>query len=89
MSKRGKCNTIRFGYVVGNKAAFLIQNMCPVTEKYIIEYLDKNNDPIQIDVRTASDVISNAREVLAITWRGFKGIVKPDIISIYNSLLNH
>lgn len=33
--KTPKCNTIRFGEVLGQKRAFLIQNMFPVTPKYI------------------------------------------------------
>ena len=82
----GKCNTIRFGEVLGRQAAFLIQNMCPVTERYIREvYVDKNGTPIQIDGRTVEDVIKNAREVLAITKRGAQ-IVFPDINAIHTVL---
>jgi len=82
----GKCNTIRFGDMLGKQAAFLIQNMCPVTKQYIREtYIDKNGIPIQIDERVVEDVISNAREVLAITKRGIK-IVFPDINTIHTEL---
>ena len=28
---------LEFGYVQGREAAFLLQNICPVTEKYIVE----------------------------------------------------
>jgi hypothetical protein len=46
VEKYGNCNTIRFGVVLSTQAAFLIQNMCPVTSKYITEiYVDKNNTP--------------------------------------------
>ena len=32
---------LEFGYVQGREAAFLLQNICPVTEKYIVEkYID-------------------------------------------------
>jgi hypothetical protein len=81
-----KCNTIRFGEVLGNQAAFLIQNMCPVTERYIREiYVDKNGVAIQIDGRIAQDVIANAREVLAITKRGAQ-IIFPDVNAIHKVL---
>lgn len=41
--KYGKCDTITFGKVLGFEKAFLIQNMCPVTEQYIKnEYIDKH-----------------------------------------------
>ena len=78
----GKCNTIRFGEVLGKQAAFLIQNMCPVIEQYILEiYVDKNGFPIQIDGRTVDDVVTNAREVLAITKRGAR-LIFPDVTAI-------
>lgn len=35
IAKYGKCDTIIFGDVLGYEKVFLIQNMCPVTEKYI------------------------------------------------------
>ncbi|MDR3277276.1 MAG: hypothetical protein LBT12_00760 [Oscillospiraceae bacterium] len=87
IARFGRCNTIRFGEVLGTQAAFLIQNMCPVIEKYISEiYVDKDNNPIQIDNRIVQDVIANAREVLARTERG-ADIVFPDIKTIRDLLL--
>ena len=81
-----KCNTIRFGEVLGKRAAFLIQNMCPVTKEYIREtYVDKNGVEIQIDGRVAHDIITNAREVLAISKRGAK-IIFPDVNAIHKAL---
>jgi len=65
--------------VLGKQAAFLIQNICPVTERYIREvYVDKNGMAIHIDGRVAQDVITNAREVLAITKRGAE-VIFPDV----------
>lgn len=88
VAKYGRCNTIRFGNVLGTNAAFLIQNMCPVTEKYIeCVYVDTMNRPIQIDGRLAADVIRNAREVLAKERRGAR-IVFPNIKAIYAGLLS-
>ena len=63
--------------------------MCPVTEQYIREvYVDKNVVPLQIDGRTVDDVISNAREVLAISKRGAK-IIFTDVDTIYKTLCEH
>lgn len=85
--KLGHCNTIRFGTVVGRPAAFLIQNMFPVTKKYITEvYKDSRGIPIQIDNRTVKDVIRNAKEVLARQRRG-ANIIFPDVNHIYNELI--
>jgi len=81
-----KCNTIRFGEVLGKQAAFLIQNMCPVTESYVREvYVDKYGTAIQVDGRITQDVIANAREVLAISKRGVK-IIFPDVNAIHKAL---
>ena len=74
IEKYGRCNTIRFGTVLGRNAAFLIQNMCPVTEPYLIAYINKNSEPICLDDRIVADVTKNAREVLAIARRGAKVI---------------
>lgn len=85
IKKYGHCNTIRFGMVLGRNTAFLIQNMCPATSKYLTAYIDKNECPIRIDDRVAFDVEKNARSVLAMAKRGAK-VIFPDVFKIYNSL---
>ena len=85
--KYGRCNTIRFGTVLGRDTAFLIQNICPATEKYLIPYIDKNNQPIRIDGRVADDVERNARNVLAIAKRGAK-VIFPDVFEIFQGPLS-
>lgn len=85
ISKYGRCNTIRFGIVLGRNTAFLIQNMCPATRRYLTAYVDKNKCPIRIDDRIAADVERNARNVLAMAKRGAK-IIFPDVFKIYRGL---
>lgn len=85
IEKYGRCNTIRFGTVLDREAAFLIQNMCPVTEPYLIAYIDKNNAPIRLDNRIIRDVTKNAREVLALARRGAR-VIFPDVFKIYHEL---
>ena len=66
--------------------AFLIQNICPVTERYLTAYTNKFDEPIRIDDRVAAeDVVRHSREVLAIARRGAK-VVFPDIFKIYRTL---
>lgn len=74
IKKYGRCNTIRFGMVLGRETAFLIQNMCPATGNYLTPYIDKNSCPIRIDNRVAADVTKNAWDVLAMAKRGAKVI---------------
>lgn len=78
IARYGKCNTIRFGKVLGRDTAFLIQNMCPETSKYLTAYIDKNNQPIRIDNRIAADVLAMAK-------RGSK-VIFPDVFKIYQGL---
>lgn len=85
IQKYGRCNTIRFGTVLGRNTAFLIQNICPVTERYLTAYTNKFDEPIRIDDRVAADVVRHSREVLAIARRGAK-VVFPDIFKIYRTL---
>lgn len=85
--KYGVCNTIRFGTVLSKEAAFLIQNMCPVTDRYIQEiYKDQHNNPIYIDNRIVADVVKHAQEVLAKNKRG-ANLIFPDVKTIYNTLV--
>ena len=86
----GKCDTITFGYVLGHEKAFLIQNMCPVTEKYIKnEYIDsKTSIPVRIDGRLEKEIITKAKKVLALERKGIK-LIFPDVINIEKQLLNH
>src|SRR5699024_573943 len=85
IKKYGRCNTIRFGTVLGRNTAFLIQNMCPATEKYLTPYIDKNKQPIQIDGRVAADIEKNARSGLALAKRGAK-VIFQDVFTIFKGL---
>lgn len=71
INKYGHCHTIRSGTVPGRNTAFLIQNMYPATRKYLTAYIDKNDCPIRIDGRIATDTEKNSRHILAManTWR--------------------
>lgn len=39
IQKYGRCDTIEFGYVLGEKKAFLLQNMFPVTGNILKKYI--------------------------------------------------
>ena len=82
-----KCNTIRFGEVLGQNRAFLIQNIFPVTAKYIQSaYIDKNTgNEVTISPQTEKDIINNANDVLRLAFRGVP-ILFADVKEIYASL---
>ncbi|KSV59762.1 hypothetical protein ASU35_07760 [Acetivibrio ethanolgignens] len=87
--KTPKCNTIRFGEVLGQKRAFLIQNMFPVTAAYVFAtYIDKNTkNPVTIAPDTEKDIVTNAREILKLVFRGYNNLVFTDIQKTYADLI--
>ena len=83
-----KCDTIYFGNVMGFARVFLIQNMFPVTDKYIAStYIDKNtNKPVTIEPEIERQVVNRARNILRLVYRGYNNLVFSDIINIYKDL---
>jgi hypothetical protein len=88
VEKYGKCNTIRFGDVLGIKNAFLIQNMFPVTRLYInCVFIDRNtNNEVTVAPDIEKDVISNALDVLRLAKRGIP-VLYANVFEIYKGLL--
>ena len=90
MQKYHRCDTIVFGEVIGHEKAFLIQNMCPITEKYMKnEYLDSvANIPVRVDGRLEKELKDKAGKVLALQRKGAK-LIFPDVLSIEQELLKY
>ena len=90
LQRYGKCDTIVFGDVLGHNKAFLIQNMCPVTPKYIKEeYRDRiTNIPVCVNGMLEKELVLKAKKVLALQKKGFH-LIFPDIIKIEKELLSH
>ncbi len=88
VEKFGRCDTIKFGYVLGHEKAFLIQNMCPITQEYVMnEYIDsKNNTPVRINIGLERSLIRSAKRILSLQRRGFH-LIFPDVLSIEKELL--
>lgn len=83
-----KCDTITFGEVLGHEKAFLIQNMCPVTEKYVKnEYVNSyDNIPVRISGIFEKELVSKAKRVLALQRKGVS-LIFPDVLSIEEKLI--
>ena len=90
VKKHKCCNTIKFGYVLGHEKAFLIQNMCPVTDKYILnKYLyGSGQTPVRIDNLLAKNLVADAKRVLLLQRQGVK-LIFPDVLKIEAELLNN
>ena len=87
--QRPKCNTIRFGNVMGQKRAFLIQNMFPVTAEYITEtYIDRNTkNPVTVDPKTEKDIRANAKDILKLVLHGYNNLVFSDVLKTRADLI--
>lgn len=86
--KYGRCDTIVFGRVLGYEKAFLIQNMCPASEKYIKNiYHDTSfKEPVRIDGVFEKQLVKKAKKMLSLTRQGGKFIF-PDVLRIEQELL--
>lgn len=59
-----------FGEVVGKKAVFLIQNIFPTTEKYILEKYMTDNKDVKIPLKMKNKVIARAKQIIHMADRG-------------------
>ena len=88
-TKDGKrCDTIYFAKVLGNERAFLIQNMFPITDKYIVGEYKQNStgNPVMISEIDAKKILEKFKTVLALVKHGNKHLVFPDVLSIAKTL---
>ena len=83
------CDTIRFGNVLGQKRAFLIQNIFPISAQYIdATYIDRNTQkPVTISRKTERDIYLKAKKILRLVWRGYENLVFSDVLSIRAALI--
>lgn len=85
--KYGRCDFILFGKILGHDCAFLIQNMCPITLRYLSEvYLDRFESPVSVEIYLQKQIESQAKKVLALVRKGVK-LVFSDILKIEAALL--
>ncbi len=89
IEQSGICDTILFGDVLGYEKAFLIQNMCPITQKYIRnEYMDATAaKPVRLNSVFERDLIKKAKKVLALQRKGVN-LIFPDVLKIEQALLS-
>lgn len=74
IKKYGRCDTIAFGHVLGEKKAFLLQNMFPVSEMYFDTiYIDKSTGkPIELSKKLKNELRSKSNKLYSLYTR--KGI---------------
>lgn len=86
-AKYGKCLTIVIGEFDGRNAAFLLQNMFPVTEKYLDHIHTRNGNPVPVKYTIAQEVRSNMQRLRQLINRGQK-VVFPDVKRLEKLMLS-
>ena len=76
-----------FGEFLEKDCVFLIQNMFPITKKYIANKYIKDKTPVKIDKKLEEEITRKFNEVLKLVRKGRKGIVFPDVLKIEKLLL--
>lgn len=86
MEKYGNCLTIVMGEYDGKQAAFLLQNMFPITEKYLDHIHTRNNNPVPVKYSIKTEISTKMKRILQLHARG-KNIVFPDISRLEQLML--
>lgn len=84
--KYGRCLTIVLGEFDGKSAAFLLQNMFPVTEYYLDHIHTRNNNPVPVKHSIHSEINTNMKRLRQLHKRGRK-VVFPDITRLEEIML--
>ncbi len=86
IEKYGNCLTIVMGEYDGKQAAFLLQNMFPITEKYLDHIHTRNNNPVPVKYSIQTEISTKIKRILQLHARG-KKIVFPDISKLEHLML--
>lgn len=82
----GRCDTIVIGQFAGKDSAFLIQNIFPITNKYIDHAHTVNGNPVAIHRKLEQEVITKAKRTLNI-YRRNKNILFTYADALYSMVL--
>lgn len=80
-----QCKGIVLGEYDGCKAAFLIQNMFPVTKEYIDHIHTKNGNPVPVKRELQKKIRKNVKSLLALNAKGIK-VTFTDITNLEEML---
>ena len=81
IERYGKCLTIILGKYDGRDAAFLLQNMFPITEYYLNHIHTRNGNPVPVSFSVHQKITVNMKIIKQLLMRG-KKIVFPDVLRL-------
>ena len=82
VAKFGKCDTIVIGEFGGKENAFLIQNMFPITAKYVDHEHTINGLSISLHNALALEITEKAKRILELKKRGYNYLF-TDVDKLY------
>lgn len=85
-SERG--DSVVFGNVSGSKSAFLIQNMIPVTEKYISSQYTIRRIPVTPNETAKQEVITASTRALLLSYSGYSNVFSTNVHKLRSTLLS-
>lgn len=91
-TKEGKpCDVFHVMKLAGKESAFLIGDMFPITEKYILREYTIGKHPLKLmDKHQIKDLDKKARKVLALIKKGVKfNPTQPDVMKIAQELIEN
>jgi len=78
---------LSFGNVKGRDTVFLIQNMFPCTEKYIIEKYKNNDKDIKISKAKREEIMAKARRIIFLSENKNMKLTFTNILELKKELL--
>ena len=85
ITKYGKCDTIVIGNYRNREQAFLIQNIFPITEKYIDHIDTANGKAIQVASETRREIVEKVKLIFKLKDRGIN-LIFPNVDEISKQL---
>lgn len=86
IEKYKNCLTIVMGEYDGKQAAFLLQNMFPITAEYLDHIHTRNHNPVPVKYALQAEIRTKMKRILQLHVRG-KKIVFTDISRLENLML--
>lgn len=87
VKKYGKCITIVMGEFDGKKAAFLLQNMFPITDYYLDHIHTKNGNPVPVNSEIQKVIYKDFQKLRQLLKKN-KKVVFPDVKNIEKIMLH-
>ena len=87
IERYGRCDSVIIANYSGYEVAFLLQNMFPVTEKYISHIHTVRGKPLKVSTEAIREVKSKVKKIFELKSRGIKTIF-PDVDKITKKLLS-